>query len=973
MNTWMLKYSILLFTSLELAGQIEFFDISVTDGLLDQEYNSFVFEDSNGLVWISCATGITIFDGSQAKNLIISEIDDIEGTLIQSNFFEDNTGDIWFSTYEALIRYSRSSDSFSSFRVYDGDKYLRQGYHLINVDLNSRLILLKIEDSIFKVSVDKELVSSTLLCTDIKSVRFEYFNLPDGRPGFIGFPWLVDTGIEIIVPSANQEGYIVSSFRYEDLSPSVSSGYKDGENLYLFSNKGVIRTSMSDPEEYEFLQTDGSELNIVHGDNKGDSALIFSTVGEGLYGYNINTKCFRSLATTDQYPEYLSDTNAEINITKSAVWVSNRGFGINYFDPMAERDFEKFDPFLSRVHALGLYDNVLYVASSKELIQIDVRSGSVTSTGLEHVYDIDASENGVYVKTRNSIIFSNPQSDVYDTIYEFKEDPLIYRDDEPGPELLFSNGKGAVLLEEHCGEYRPVQLKELNNASDIISIDDGEMVFMSHQSSFCYRKGGRQFCSKLGDHVNRVIRGISKYSFFLCGDKGMYMVDVSENRIELSELATDNIAPVYNVCVDRDILWCLSHGGLYKYDLINENLVGRVRGVSQQSSVGDILQLGDSLILGDSEGLYFINKSFIELDSVKRKLRVNAVYINDKIRPVILSGDWENLDLLNGDNTISFSCSAIDLFNYGQCKVGYKLIGYDLREFKKGNGEIVEYRNLPVGKYTLEIAAYSHFGMQGEIKSVDITISPPYYQTWWFRSASILGLLGIGFGINYNITRRRLKAAQIQLDKQKALSTQREKIADDLHDELGTELSKILYLSDEAVETSDTEKKEGLVKEITSLAAGSISNMRDMLWVLEQKNDTLGSLLAKLRSSIRNTLNAYPVSVKFDIPAAIPEVVIVGETRKEILLIMKEAIHNVIKHARATSITVQVRLVSNVLMIGVLDDGIGITSESEFATKGRGLGSMKKRAEKIGGKLEVSAIRSGGTRILLSVGNIQAV
>ena len=267
------------------------------------------------------------------------------------------------------------------------------------------------------------------------------------------------------------------------------------------------------------------------------------------------------------------------------------------------------------------------------------------------------------------------------------------------------------------------------------------------------------------------------------------------------------------------------------------------------------------------------------------------------------------------------------------------------------------------GEYNIDIIPIDSYDQMGKTKTLAFYLSPPYHQTWWFRTGAAFSLIGLGFGFNFLNTRRKLNIAERKLEKQKALSAQREKIADDLHDELGTELSKILYLSDEASEIKDEQKKGEIIEDITSLAAASIQNMRDMLWVLEDKHNSLESLIAKLRTSMQRTLKEYPVKVVFDINDEVSSdyksVTMTSEQRQQVLLIVKETIHNIIKHAEASQVDVRVAYDAPQLSISVRDNGKGIKNTNEYMTPGRGLSSMKRRAEKIDAYLNIEHVGDG--------------
>jgi signal transduction histidine kinase len=281
------------------------------------------------------------------------------------------------------------------------------------------------------------------------------------------------------------------------------------------------------------------------------------------------------------------------------------------------------------------------------------------------------------------------------------------------------------------------------------------------------------------------------------------------------------------------------------------------------------------------------------------------------------------------------------------------------------NGNVIYLTNYNPGKYRVELTSTLSNSNSGIVDNFDFTILPPFYSTWWFRSVSVIGLFGLGFGINYIITSRKLKQAQIRLDKQEALAKQREKIADDLHDELGTELSRILYISDEAAEQTDGQRKNILINEITNIAATSIRNMRDMLWVLDEKNDSFSSLIDRIRSNVQQIFNEKDISFTLTVEGAIHSLLLDRETRQNILLIVKEACHNIIKHARASRVEIRIYDELDKVIFNIKDNGIGFSTQSESI--GRGLKSMKRRANFIKAEMHFKNNNPNGTCLILKL------
>ena len=202
-------------------------------------------------------------------------------------------------------------------------------------------------------------------------------------------------------------------------------------------------------------------------------------------------------------------------------------------------------------------------------------------------------------------------------------------------------------------------------------------------------------------------------------------------------------------------------------------------------------------------------------------------------------------------------------------------------------------------------------------------------------------------------TERKVVALNAHLEGQQL---ERLRIAEDLHDDFGSGLSKISLLSEVA------KKKTPLSGELDKISASAkelLLKMGEIVWALNHHNDTLPSLAAYIRRYAGGFFEDSGIRCFFDIPD-LPAVHISGEQRRNVFLVVKETLHNTLKHAEAGKVDINFVLDQNTLEIYILDNGKGFDAAS-LEKAGNGLANMKRRMLAMGGSFEVSSAAGKGT------------
>ena len=215
-------------------------------------------------------------------------------------------------------------------------------------------------------------------------------------------------------------------------------------------------------------------------------------------------------------------------------------------------------------------------------------------------------------------------------------------------------------------------------------------------------------------------------------------------------------------------------------------------------------------------------------------------------------------------------------------------------------------------------------------------------------------------------SRQKLKA---QLVHEKIIKeteeTERIRMAKDIHDDLGSGLSKINFLSEiisqKAKEYPEIKNSTDSIKET---AKRMIDNMRDLIWALNPENATLANLVARMREYTTDYLEDYAIEIVYSIPDTIPQIAIKSEIHRGLFLVVKEAVNNISKHAKASIIDFNLSISDEDLTLFINDNGIGFENQD---SDGNGLKNMQSRIEEIGGSLSVNSKVAVGTEVKIKI------
>jgi signal transduction histidine kinase len=221
------------------------------------------------------------------------------------------------------------------------------------------------------------------------------------------------------------------------------------------------------------------------------------------------------------------------------------------------------------------------------------------------------------------------------------------------------------------------------------------------------------------------------------------------------------------------------------------------------------------------------------------------------------------------------------------------------------------------------------------------------------------------------VERRKFQLQLQHAEQERTLERERARIAQDLHDELGSLLTRISLLGG-LIQTDrhNPRQVETHAGKIAHAADQTVRALEEIVWAVRPGSDTLQSLVEYIAHFANELFEGNATCCRLDLPHDLPARPLPPDVRHNIFLIVKEALTNALKHAAASEVRVQAKVPANTLEILVQDDGKGFDSASLAESTRNGLGNMRRRAEAIGGRLKLQSAPGQGTSVKLSV-NLQ--
>jgi streptogramin lyase len=419
-------------------------------------------------------------------------------------------------------------------------------------------------------------------------------------------------------------------------------------------------------------------------------------------------------------------------------------------------------------------------------------------------------------------------------------------------------------------------------------------------------------------------------------------------------LESDHIGAILHD--DKGFLWMITSCGISKFDprtavFRNYNEDDGVSVHAWMIRPGYRTRNGE-MYFGGTNGFVRFHPDSIADNLYVPPIVITKFLISDSLATLDTAiTEKKSISLAYDEDSFAFEFASLNYTNTAKNQYAYKLDGFDKGWLQSGTRRYASYTNLDPGTYVFTVKGTNNDGKWNEAgSSISIIIRPPFWQTWWFRSFLAAVIILVLVLVHHYRVARLLEIERLRV-----------RISTDLHDEIGSNLSAIALQSDlvrSGVSAGDNDR----LIEISRSARQMANDLRDIVWTINPGLDGLNDIVDRMKIIASTMLGG--ISYTFQGQNGTSTDRLEMEFRRNVLLMYKEVLHNIVGHARATQVRIRIDEDLGCFTITVEDNGVGF--DTTIPSSGYGLSNLKSRASSIGATLEIVSAPEKGTRVKIA-------
>lgn len=1010
MTSRLLLYALLLtlqshsqtyYTNIKTFGEADAFNIT-EGGTLSQ--------DTKGFIWIASRNGLYRFNGTSFKHYVHIASDSFSLPGNQVNFcFQDKDGDYWTGiSAKGLYRFDDKTEKFTPYKNKNSREIDMSQLYNVNApfqDSHGRLWMSVATIGIVRIDKKENTAKLFSVCDQYdpvdlyRSCRWVNGFAEDSK----GWFWLNSNhGMIHFNPASGN---------YKSYSSPVREAtcyFQDSEGQQWVGTWGTglrkMDTTASEWKPYKWSNDALGTTNIVSGIAEKDrDHLWVSSRDAGLMLFNKRTGSFIPVSSQDRNESIFKSIYSIFKDRQENIWIEGgeqlgriNGHNLLRYEYTGNAALENPKTTSCFFHLPG--DSLVFIGSiySPEGLQVynlntrNIRALKLHLPGAtENIADIFAGSKkqlwiatnyGVYLldrKTLQARPFAFPSKKyealLRSSIVKIAEDKthrmwfasrwygLLCFDPQTATTVHYSS--------DSSGKYHlPVDQIEYASFDSKGNLWVGTHAYLSTQPPvFCLKPDGSVTSYDKHIPLNSVFQVEAGKDKIIAATASAGLFEIhsplqsTETVRRFSE--DDGVADSYIEGFAEDKkgnLWIATHNGLSCKMANGEFLSFHTKDGLAYNKIEGRPYIDDKGLLF----LPFVNGfQFFDTDSLlSHSSSVGPVILESlAINQEQYSGNpnyLRKLDLRYNENNLSFEFAAFDLSQGDRLQYAYKLEGSDTKWNEIGASRRLFFSNLSPGKYKLKLRAGDRFNNWSRQELIlPVIIHPPFWKTWWFYTLCLVATALLVYFIYH-----------IRLSTVLAEQRLRNKIARDLHDDIGSTLSGIKLFSSMA-QTRLAEERSGAINIIERIGERSekmIDAMSDIVWSINPANDTIENMLVRMKQYAAEMMEPKNLGYHFSVDEKVAKTKIGLETRKDIYLIFKESINNAVKHSNCKNIEVQMNIRRKHLILTVADDGVGF-DVTLLNGSGNGLRNFRERAKTIGATVSIISQREKGTTIQLNV------
>jgi signal transduction histidine kinase/ligand-binding sensor domain-containing protein len=948
------------------APDYNFQRISVNEGLSQGSVRD-ILEDDLGYLWFATADGLNRYDGYEFHSYHHHGEDStsiVSGDV--QNLYKDSKRNIWITTEGGLSIYDRFKDNFITLDVKSNGNitpiFENNQNQLFSCDKNGNIFIFDVK----------------------KRSKIAKFALPDS---LIANPFFLqkDDLILVFAPTklyafnTNQKEWQIFPIPTKLVSPTSGIFFKD--NYWIGDAQGKLSRYSSGFELIEQIKISDSPINAIT--TYANSDLLLGTTN-GMFFYSLFNKSKNVYRYDVNKGTSLSanDIRCFLYDNSGNLWIGTNTSGLNksIYSNKKLNLLRSPDYYQIKCIVKDTRSNELYCGVHGKGIDIYDLLGSETAPTTipsphKYSYTNTVDNNTLAFFYPKGIDFLNKETQKITSIND-----NVFNKNTPNIKAVFKgeNSLFYFVSEQSLFEFNPrsFALHELFVFQEKINVTALER----HDDVFWIGSDNGLFLLKNNVLANVIDKIFVKSilvevdnSLWIATTTGLYNYHLATQNAKLYDdkygLANNF---VYGILKDNaGNLWCSHNRGLSRFNpqmkyFRNYGLNDGIQAF--EYNTGAFHKASDDMIIfGGVGGINYFYSNIIAENPVTPRPLITKIRINDDDFKTDTSIWYKRyLELPFSQNTVSFDFVGLQYTNTERNEYAYLLEGVDKEWINAGNRRFARYANLEPGIYTFKVkSANSDNHWNTTEAKLTIKITAPFWMSWWFRTLAVLLFLGMAGAAIFFYQQRKIRKQRRQIEIQKQVISERERISRDLHDNIGAQITYIISSMDWAKNQipKENEPLQERFDHLRSNTQSLMSSLRDTIWTLNKNSIKPIDFFDRLRQYVNYNVQRHSIlEVAFfenvDCDNELPPNVVLNLFR-----ICQEAIQNVVKHAQANVLTISiVCLQGNGLRIAISDDGKGFDRENK-RDDSFGLDNMRYRAEEIGASIQILSAEKKGTSV----------
>lgn len=994
----LLLYVFLLLLLDVSAQQLRFSRIGLSDGLSQSSVYT-IFNDSKGFIWMGTGDGLNRYDGHSIKVYKTEFNPRVKGN---GNFYdhgaaEASNHDIYFSGRTGVVRYKAKEDKIELFfpqndtitfnkmmlvlGILNNNLYLFDCHAYIYVynTQNGKLKKIALKDPYSKKSIFRHAqmdskkniwysLSEGIACYNINSNKVKFFLHNEFKKrGITLFSGFAECNINDDVLVTTESFVVRLNVKTGNYKVLIDDKTKLFHNAVI-DKLGNVWISSNNSGLYKY-QKDGTLTNYIHYPNNAESLgsnittrlfidqsenLWIGCDGQGISELNLATNKFR-LYRAGYNNKFKLSTNfikCFFEDSNQNIWIGTHNDGIHIWNRKTDevKQIIRNEPNANIVSCfIPINKNKILVGSMAGVFVVDVNTlqkGKLHSlkkvpsnpSTYQVTHFLKLSNHQILASTLHGLFMVNVTNNEIISTKRIKEIPTYMCTQ------MYQTRNGLIWL----GTLGGTLLQIRNN--DGVFVIENELLNGYNVKSF------------YEDTITNTL--------WMATEKGLiaYRLKSNLHQVITTQQGLSNNY-LYGVLKgDDDELWLSSNKGLMCYHTKTQKVVSFDEDDGLQSNefnTGSFFKSNSGeLFFGGINGFNAFYPKEVRFNTNQPNVVLTQLKVQDKeVENYGNAALLSSITLSHEQNTFSFDFAATEYTNPKKNRYQYKLEGADDNWVYSLDGHFSRYTSLGAGTYNFWVKACNNDGAWGNPhKLITITIKPAWWQTWWAFALLITVVAAVSILTIKYVSTRKLK---IRLKELEAVNRERTRISKDMHDDLGSGLSKIAIMTEllkPAVKSNDELTRK--IEKISQTAGELVDNMGQIVWTMNANNDTLESLLAYIREYALDFFDDTEIKCKVLIGDVNQRIMMNQQERRNVFLVLKETLNNTVKHATAKHVNITFSFEQQMAKLTITDDGLGFDLQNNRRF-GNGLINMKKRMEAILGYYQIQSVIGKGTTTVI--------